>query len=318
MANAIEPEGLLPLEKKYAPRDTMGWLADWYGHRHPEASGFATRERWAKEMPQNAQVQRLWGEALLRDMRLTEAEMVLEKTITLAPDSPRAHLALGDLLMMEGISAKAGLEYTTCLRLKPNWMPALLGLGNVALEKNLLAMGVEVFETATKQDPRNVNAWIGMGRAYYNQRLNLGKSLACFETAVRLDPSRTDFYPDYSNALSVNYRYAEAETVLRKHLAEAPGEAKSHFLLALILLDHQPGPEREVEAEKELRESLRLEPDAVTCRARLGRLLVDKGQDTEGIPLLQTGAEAGSLQPVRPYRRWFVPSIEPGRNMPRK
>jgi Flp pilus assembly protein TadD len=84
--------------------------------RHPESSGFTTRQRWATEHPDDAQMQQLWGLALVRNRREVEAGLVLRRAVELAPDSPAARLALADFYAGSGLAAKAGLEYIACLK----------------------------------------------------------------------------------------------------------------------------------------------------------------------------------------------------------
>jgi predicted Zn-dependent protease len=288
LGEAIAPQALRPALNQYAAGSFLNGLALWYGRRHLENSGFATRERLAQEQPQNAFVQQLWGEALLRNHRDSEAVSVLQHSLELAPNAIQAHLDLADALYQGGAIGKAGLEYIACLKARPNWQPALLGMGRVAVDKKLISMGIQIYEQAVKQDPNSADAWIGLGRAYMNQRLNLGRALTAFQTAARLAPDRTDFYGEYSDALRVNYRADEAEAVLRKRLAVAPDEARTHYLLATTLLTSRPTPDRLKQGEIELRTALRLEPAGYASAAELGKLLVQEDRAAEAVPFLET------------------------------
>ncbi|MBC7526365.1 MAG: hypothetical protein H7308_02340, partial [Chthonomonadaceae bacterium] len=94
----------------------------------------------------------------------------------------------------------------------------------------------------------------------------------------------------------------------RKRLADAPTDAQAHYLLAMALQLSSPSPVRQVEAETELRTSLKYEPTANTVKSRLGRLLLDKGNADEAIPLLEDALKAdiydlvASQALVRAYR----------------
>jgi tetratricopeptide (TPR) repeat protein len=292
LAEKIFPNGIQQAVAHYTAGSFLNGLAVWQGRRHPEQSGFATREQWAREQPNDAQAQRLWGEALLRNRRLAEAVPVLKRAASLAPDSPRVHLALGDALAQQGQAARAGLEYLACLRRRPNWMPALLGLGKVSLEKQLTRIGLDAYQKATQADPRCVDAWVGLGEAHFMQRLNMAASLAAYERAAQLAPARTDFYGKYSNTLRAVGNFAEAERVLQKRLAAAPDDASAHYLYALMLLDYRVTPERRQQAEAEMHTALRLEPGATRVAGRLGRLLVEQDRPEEAIPLLEQALRA--------------------------
>jgi tetratricopeptide (TPR) repeat protein len=287
LAHALCPQGPHALAAACAGGSFLNSVAEGWGRRHPEASGYATREHWAREQPQNALAQRLWGEALARNRRLPEAEETLRRALALDPNTPETHLALADVLTREGAPGKAGLEYVACLKRRKDWLPALLGLGSVALDKKLLPIGVDAFERAVRQAPNLADAWVGLGRAQYNQRLNMGRALEAFQTAARLAPDRTDFWKDYAKALQANFRFDEAEALLRRRLAVASEDAESHFLLAQLLLEHNVTPERQAAAEAELRASLRLQPGVAEAESRLGQLLLDQGKRDEALAMLE-------------------------------
>lgn len=286
LAQAISPQTIDEVLDKRIPGGFLNGLSSWRGRRNPEQSGYATRREWAAKSPNDAQAQRWWGLALVRNRRLAAAESVLQYAATLAPDDADVRMALANVLLQRGAAAKAGREYQTVLKLRRDYLPALLGLGQVALDKNLIALSVSVFQKATKIAPNSAEAWIGLGRAYYSTHIQLGQSVSAFEKAVPLAPNRTDFYPDYFRALRLTFRYAEAEALIRRRLQAAPDEGESHFLLALLLRDYQPTPERQVEAEQALRTSLKLTPRSAATETALAQLLLEQGKPDEAVALL--------------------------------
>lgn len=283
LAHAIAPEG--PAE--FVARRTKGSFLNALAPRSLKESGFATRQRWAKESPDDPVRQTLWGEALLKNGRAAEAGRVAESVLRTRPDNVDAHLVHAEAARLSGAFAKSGLEYTALLKKQPDLMPALLGMGKIALERSLYAIGLEVFERATKQDAKNPDAWIGLGRAHFNQRLNFGAAVEAFQKARTLAPERTDFNLSFSSAQRAIFHWAEAEALLRQRLVDVPDEAQAQFQLAAVLLDSNRTPEREREAEKLLRRSLEREPQAMASMARLGNLLVVRGKPQEAIPLLE-------------------------------
>ena len=165
---AISPEGAKPLVDAYTRGSFLNGLMQWWGHRFPEQSGFATREEWVRQAPDDAQAQRLWGLALRENGRLPEAGAALARAVDLAPRSPAAHLAFADALQQGGFAEKAGLEYIACLKLRPDWLPALLGLGNNALGDHL-SHATPAFRRATQIAPQSADAWVGLGRAEFGR-----------------------------------------------------------------------------------------------------------------------------------------------------
>lgn len=287
LARAIAPEGPSTFVARRTRGSFLNGYARWQAERNPAQSGFATRQAWASETPDNLDRRTLWAEALVRNGRYTDAEKELEVVLKAQPERTDARLLRAEVYRNAGALAKAGLEYTALLKKQPDLLPALLGMGQVSLEKSLYPIALEVFTKATTLAPQSADAWIGLGRAHYNQRLNFGAAVDAFAKARTLAPQRTDYALSNANALRAIFRWAEAEKLLRARLADVSDDAEAHFQLATILLDSNRTPEREAEAEKLLRRSLELEPRAVASMARLGSLLVRKNQAGEAIPLLE-------------------------------
>ena len=286
LAAAIDPLGPGPLRARYARGSALNGLAEWWGRLHPESSGVATRQAWAAAQPNNAQAQRLWGEALLRDHRVAEAGPVLALAHSLAPDSPAATLALADYDAQAGDAPQAALQYLACLKLRPHWLPALIGFGNASLQSGLSTQALAAYQRATALAPGDADAWIGMGRTQARMR---GPALAAadFDRAARLAPNRTDYLDDYADALRQSSRMAEAETQTRRRLQSAPDDALAHYLLGLILRDAAPTPARTAEAEAQTRESLRLSPHNPLADVQLGQILLDDGHTAEAVALFE-------------------------------
>jgi len=286
LAQAIAPEGPAPLVDAYTHGSFLNGLARWWGRRFPEASGFATRQEWARQAPDDAQAQRLWGLALLQNHRLPEAGAALTRAVALAPHSPAAHLALADALERGGLREKAGLEYIACLKLHRDWLPALLGLGQNAMDDHL-EHAVPAYRRATEIAPQSAEAWIGLGRAYFREPYTYNKALTAFQTAARLAPDRTDFFDSYAEVLRETSRVTEAEALLRRRLRAAPQDAQCHYLLGTVLLDRASSPAGEAAAEAETREALRLSPRQPLAEGQLARLLLLRGQAHAAVLLLQ-------------------------------
>jgi tetratricopeptide (TPR) repeat protein len=298
LAQAICPDGAKPLIQGCTSGSFLNPLAEFWGRRHPLQSGFATRQQWVREKPSDIPVRLLWVDALTRNRRLREAEQEAQQAVRMAPASPDTHLALGNVLFKGGAAVKAGLQYKQCLRLRPDYLPAEIGLGQVAVEKKLIPMAVELFERATKQSPDSTDAWVGLGRAYLNQRMRYDKSLAAFQKAARLSPGRTDYFPYYSDTLILTYHPEQAEALLRRRLRDDGTDARSYYLLALILLNNGPTPARQAEAETDLRTSLRLEPNAVSAKVRLAQVLLDQSQYQEAERLLLSSMQDDPYSPL--------------------
>ncbi len=287
LAAAIDPQGPAPLQARYAAGSRLNGLAEWWGRRHPDGSGFVTRQSWAQERPGDAQAQRLWGEALLRNRRLSEAGSVLAYALSLAPDAPEANLALANYDAQAGDAPKAALQYLACLKLRPHWLPALLGFGNAALQNGQIPYAIAAFTRATEAAPSDADAWIGLGQAQLKTGVAFDRSVEAFGTAARLAPARTDFLDTYADARRRSGRAPDAEAMLRRRLQAAPDDALAHYLLGLVLHDTDPTPTRVAEAEAQARESLRLSPRNPLPEILLGQILLDRGQAGEAVAIFE-------------------------------
>jgi len=286
VARAISPQGPGPLVELYSAGSFLnGWTEIW-GRRHPETSGFTTRERWAATAPNDAEAQRLWALALMRNRRLPEAGAVLDHAVALAPNSAPVRLAQADWLAATGSNAKATIAYFECLKLKPRWLPALLGVGKTSLETGINGYALTGYLQATQVDPNSVEAWIGMGRAYRKTGADYDKAVAAFQKAEALAPNRTDYYDDYADALRQGVKWSAAEDILRKRLRDAADDPLAHYLLGMVLLNNSPTPERQTEAEAETRTALRLYPHNPLADIQLAQIVLAKKQAPEAIDLL--------------------------------
>ena len=283
LARVISPQGPAALRERYAAGSGLNGLAEWWGRCHPEKSGFATRQVWASERPGDAQAQRLWGEALLRNRRIPEAGVALSLALSLAPQSPKTNLAMARCLAQSGDMSKAALQYLVCLKLRPNWLPALLGFGEASLANGLIPYATAAYTHATKVAPRSADAWIGLGSTQLKRGVDFDQAAAAFRNADRIAPARTDYFDAYADALRRASHAPEAEAQVRRRLQVAPEDALAHYLLGLIL--HDSDPSRAAEAEAQVREALRLSPHNPLADTLLGQILRDQGQITEALRL---------------------------------
>ena len=294
LARALCPDGPAPLIASLTHGSRLNGLAEWWGRHHPSQSGFATREAWARESPDDAEAQRLWGLALEDNQRLPEAAAALSRAVALAPNSPSANLALADLMARTGASSKAIIQYVACLRLRPDWLPALQGLGQTAQRAGMPRYALQAYQRATQTAPTSADAWVGLGRAGATLWTHHAQARAAFETAARLAPARTDFYADYATALRQDAglnaggggQMTQAAAILRRRLAAAPDDAQCHYLLGSVILKGSPSPTMDAEAEAETRRALELAPDQPQAQEQLARLCLDRGDARAAIPLL--------------------------------
>ena len=286
LARTISPQGPAALLAVYGCGSFLNGPMSWWDRRHPARSGFATRELWAGARPGDAEAQRLWGEALVKNRRLPEAVTALRRAVALAPQSPASHLALADALRQGKHLPEAAQEYLAALKLHPDWSPAFLGLGAAFQASDLSSYALQSYTRATQVSPQSADAWIALGTAEHQANGLAAASVAAFDAAARLAPERTDYLDDYASALREANRWDDAEAVLRRRLSAVPTDAYGHFLLGTVLMDSKPMPAREAEAEANLREALRLSPRNPVAEVSMASLLLDQGQGAAAVRLL--------------------------------
>jgi len=309
VAAAILPEGPDALVATYAPGSFLDGISSWWGHRHPEQSGFATRQGWAEAQPKDAMAQRLWGLALLRNRRLAEATDILAEAARLEPDSAETHLAIGQLMEARSETIDATNEYLQALLLKPNWEPALLGLGRSSVRAGL-RYARPAFLRATQKDPQLVDAWIGLGTADLASPEFYADAVHAFETAEKLDPNLDDYFVEYADALRKGQRAPDAEKLLRRCLTLDPENAAAHQRLAEIVQAVDPSSTRIAEAESHVRAALRIAPKDGHLALQLGQILLLQGKLAEALASLQKAhaAEPRDVATLRVLSRAYARS----------
>ncbi len=279
-AQAIAPEGIGLLAGLQPPNWASKWIAA-RGERDPASAGFETLAALAKSRPDDVAVKIAWARALARNRRFPDAEAELIPLLKRNPEDYEAALALADVRYDAGVPARAGIIYRACLKERPADFRAAMGVLRCAVDVKLVYLGVEAGLVATKLQPKSPEAWVLLGRAYFNQKLRWDKAVEAFATARELDPARSDYFAAYYDSLRANNRLDEGVAVLRARVAAAPEDPQALYLLATGLLEGRADPGVVEEAESLLRKSLAIEPRVTATRARLAQILLDRGGEAE-------------------------------------
>ena len=285
LAAAICPEGPAALAQDYAPGSFLNGLSSWWGKNHPDRSGFATREQWARDEPSNADVQRLWGLALLRNARVAEAAQVLTKVVGMEPNVAEAHAGLGQAMLAGGQYTDAATEFISALKLDPKSVPALIGLGYSSIRAGLKYARPALLK-ATQLAPSSADAWIGLGQADYGHDEYTVECIHAFKTGAALAPARADYFDDYAEALRKNGQTADAQSLLMSAIQRTPDDAKARYLLGYLILQTNPTPTALNEAETMTRASINIGRTALADR-QLGDILIREGRVSEAVAQLK-------------------------------
>jgi tetratricopeptide (TPR) repeat protein len=236
----------------------------------------------------------------LRQYRLGQARLCLDRWLRMQPDAPQA-LYLEGLLNLDYIHSHAAAltSYRRAVELDPEHEEARLGLAVALLSEKLFAEAAEHFERLRQAQPDNLSVRVGLAE--------------CLDGLGQPDPAERQVdevlahQPSFAPALSLRGQFAlkrgqpdEAEAWLRQALRRKPMDHRARYSLSLCL--QQNG--KEEEARQEQRRLLQMEEDLkrfneiVTreiaqrptdpaLHLTLGQILLRSGQEEEGVRWLQ-------------------------------
>jgi tetratricopeptide (TPR) repeat protein len=128
------------------------------------------------------------GRILLAGHRLTEAEYVLRRALTLAPDSVRAHYYLGLVLLERGSHGAAATEFREATRLKPDHARAYFNLGLCLKAQGDRAAALGAFARAAECQPNHAPAHVALGELLA-ERGETAEAIKRFRMALDLNPN---------------------------------------------------------------------------------------------------------------------------------
>lgn len=184
------------------------------------------------------------------------------------------------------------------------------GLSEVTLLQQSIAIGVSEHlspgltqkERAALTPPHSRDA-VAMaeylrGRDLLDRRVNLDEAITHLEAAVARDPNFGLGWAGLAEALAVPYRKGSSDDIeravaaARRALALDPGLAEAHATLGYIALFHRWNW---VEAERELREALRRNPNSARFHDWLAIALLPRGRTAEALTQVE---RAHALDPA--------------------
>jgi len=237
----------------------------------------------------------------LRQYRLGQARLCLDRWLRMQPDNPQA-LYLEGLANHDYLHARSAAikSYRRAVELDPEHEEARLGLAVALLEDKNFAEAAEHFERLRQCQPDNASVQIGLAGCLDG----LGQQAEA-EQMVDAVLARQ---PNFAPALSLRGQFAfmsgqlaEAETWLRQALRRQPMDHRARYSLSLCL--QRNGKEDEARREKrqlqQMKDDLARFNEIVTkdiaqrptdpaLHCTLGQILLRGGQREEGLRWLQS------------------------------
>ena len=164
------------------------------------AEELAARAR--AESPQDIEIARLHGLALLQLGRLGEARTALEAAAALAPDSVEVQCNLAAVQLEDGDADGAIARLRAALRQQPGHAAILLALGNALMATGRYTQARESYAMATHGAPQHAGLRLNLAAA----ELELGN----LEQAAQHTDEGLQLAPDYDGAYAMRARVLHA------------------------------------------------------------------------------------------------------------
>lgn len=199
--------------------------------------------------------------------QVERARLLADEMAAQSPDSPTAHLALGDVLLARRQVVAAEAEYRRALLLDSGSSLPHIKLGSALALQQKTADAIVEFREAVKLDPTSVRAHTSLGAALRAQR-NIDEAMAEYREAIRLDPTFIEARNGLAVALAGRQQLEEAVAEFREIVRIDPESALGFYNLSFALADL----DKDEESAAALREVIRINPNHYNARYNLGEL----------------------------------------------
>jgi len=237
----------------------------------------------------------------LRQYRLGQARLCLDRWLRMQPDNPQA-LYLEGLLNFDYSRAPSAAikSYRRALELDPEHEEARLGLAVALLENKNFAEAAEHFKYLRQCQPDNASVQTGLAESLDG----LGQQAEAEQLVDAVLARQPNFGPALSLRGQIAFRsgqLAEAETWLRQALQHRPMDHRARYSLSLCLQWNG----KEEEGQRESRQLQQMDDDLArfneivtkdiaqrptdpALHCALGQILLRGGQREEGLRWLQS------------------------------
>lgn len=171
-------------------------------------------------------------------------------------------------------------------KIDPTRTQAQIALAQMNLKAKIFFEARYRLEIVTKNDPKNAAAWHLLGIIVRQTTHTINEPESLFGRAVTLEPTNPIYLMDYADAQLENHQMAEAEATFRKALQFAPNVPEAEARVGGFL-SRQTDPAKRQEGENLLRGALKKLPDDIYAQYALARVLLQRKETKEAIPLLE-------------------------------
>jgi superkiller protein 3 len=237
------------------------------------------------------------AEDLLQKQQYDLAEAKLKTLITNNSDNPQVWFDLGFTQSHLGKSPDAITAYRKAVELSPKWFEAQMNLGLLLIKTEQNTDAASILKSAVQLKPLTGGpqalgrAWLLLAQALEaSDPKNAG---GAYDKAIEFDPNNAELYSAAGSLLERNGDLSGAEQ--RDLKAADLGSSAGAAQLVGVYIKQK----RYADAETWLRKFLAQNPQNAQAQAQLGRLLVAEGKITEAISNLEAAGAAGGPAAMR-------------------
>jgi putative PEP-CTERM system TPR-repeat lipoprotein len=299
-------------------------LAAHYLQLGEKQKAFALAQKLQASNPANAEVLELLAQTQVASNDLPAALQSYKKLATLSPDSPVVQFRTASVFMAMQNPNAAGEALKAALALKPDYLEAQLALANLEVRKGNHDQALKIAKQIQKQQQKGGTGYVLEGDVLLAQK-KPELAFKAYEQAFALNKSG-QMMIKLHEALKQSGKEKEGQTRLAQWLKEHPEDIATRLYLATVHLGNQQNKEaieqyqlvlqadpKNVVALNNLAlayqqsgDSRALEfaekayaqaPESPAVLDTLGWILVEQGNISRGLPLLQ---KAATLVPAAP------------------
>ena len=195
------------------------------------------------------------------------ARVLVDEALALAPDSPYANLALGDLLIDGQKAEEAEAAYRKALAGMPDSSEAHRRLAEALRLQGDLDGAAGELATAIRLDPKSARAHTDLALVHRGNQANKD-AIAEYRKAIAIDPELIDAHNYLAITLAAERQLQEAVLEFREMIRIDPDSVSGYYNLASVLADL----DLDVESAAALREVIRINPNHYNAHYNLGEL----------------------------------------------
>ena len=191
------------------------------------------------------------------------------RALELEPDFGRARHNLGVAYYKMGMFVPAAREVRRAIELAPDVPEYHFTLGLVCKDSRQRDEAIVAFDAALQLDPQFVAALRYRGATHFERGDN-DAAIHDFQRVLELSPNEPGVAHDLAVAYADAHQWRDARTWFERAADEEPSNADIYYNLGLAHARDINTPDSE--AQKALEQALRIDPDHVEARFRLGIL----------------------------------------------